>query len=137
MVHEVGANSRQVLDHGDVEPFKQIARTDAAQLQDLGGVDAARGQDDLLFRRDRCLCGRVVPAEHVYPLGRGLADLDLGHVAVDEQLQIGPVLDGVVVGLACRGPRHVLSVDADWLPARTEQVAAHAPVVQERVSQVL
>jgi len=43
MVLEIGPDTTQILDHGDVEPLENIAWPDAAELQDLGGVDSACG----------------------------------------------------------------------------------------------
>ena len=58
MVLEIGSDSGEVLDDGDVESLEQIARPNAAELEDLGCMNPARGQDDLTFGRDGRLSGR-------------------------------------------------------------------------------
>ena len=137
MVHKVGADAGQVFDHRDAEPLEQVTRPDAAELEDLGGVDSAGRQDDLLLGGYRNLPRRVASAVDLHPLGLGLPDLDLAHVTVDEKLQIGPVLGGIVVGRACRGPCLVLAVGAVRPPRNTDELAVHAPVVEEREPQVV
>jgi len=100
MVLKIGPDTIQILDHGDVEPLENIARPNAAELQDLGGVDSARGQDDFVVRGYGEFLRRVASAVHLDAPGRRLSDLHPAHVAVDEEVQVGPMLDRVVVRLA-------------------------------------
>ena len=136
MVLEVGSDSAEVLDDGDVEPLEQIARPNAAELEDLGCMNPARRQDDLTFGRDGRLSGRVVSAEHVDPLSSRLGDPDLCNIAIHQALQVGAMPDGIVVRLARRAPCQVC-VGTDRLPGNTEKVTVHAPIVTEQVTQIV
>jgi hypothetical protein len=137
MVLEVGPDAAQVFDDGDVEPLENIARPYTAELEDLGGVDPARGQDDFLVGGNGELLGGVASAVHLDALGRRLADLDLADVAVDEEVQVGPMLYRVVVRLARRTPCLVLPVGAQRPPRGTEKIAIHGAIVTKRKAQVL
>lgn len=136
MVLEIGPDTTQIFDHGDVESLKDIARPDAAELQDLGGVDSARGEDDFVVGEDGELLRRVASAVHLDSLGRRLPDLHPANVAVDEEVQIGPMLDRVVVRPARRTSGLVLAVGTDRLPGDTEEVAVHAAIIAEQEAQV-
>jgi hypothetical protein len=124
------------LDHRDIEAFEQIARPDTAELENLRRVNPASRQDDFLLGGYRDLPRRIASAVHLDPFGLWLFNLDPAHITVDEEMQIRPVLDGIVVGPACRTPRLVLAVGADWPPSDANQIAVHATVVEEREAHV-
>lgn len=70
MVLEVGAHTRQVLDYRDTQALEVFARPDAAELEDLGSVDRAGSEDNLLSCRDRHHLRRIVSAERLDAVAR-------------------------------------------------------------------
>ncbi len=89
MVGEVLAHAAQLLDHLDPVLFEQVAAADAGQLQDLGRLHRAGGQDHFLARGD----GRHLARAADLDTGGGLVlDQHAGDDRVGHDVQVMSML---------------------------------------------
>lgn len=106
MVLEVGTDAVVGELHGDAGGLEDGLGADAAELEELGGVDGAGGEDDFLLGVDGGgLSGGLV--KDLDALGGELllrVEHELGGFGAEKELEVGPGrLDGVIVRVACLG----------------------------------
>jgi hypothetical protein len=102
-VLQVGADAGQVLDEGDVEAGELLLGADAAELEELGCLEGAGGDDDLLLDVDGALgalggavarvCGvEALAVEEVDAGGTGRGavgvEVDLGDEGVEGDVEV-------------------------------------------------
>lgn len=100
VVVQVAAHAGQVVRDGHVDLLQLLARSDTREQQQLRRVDCAAGHDHLQLGVE--VLARAVTADHLNPvrLFGGRVDEDLGDGRVEQDVQVGPVLDGAQEGLA-------------------------------------
>ena len=95
MVHQVLADSRQVLPHGDAERLERAGGADARAHQDGGAVDRAGAKHDFL-RGD--ILPRVAEA-HAHTGGAAALEEDAVHQRAATDGEIGPASRGLQVAV--------------------------------------
>lgn len=96
MVREVHADSGEVLDDGDAERGEEVGRSDAGDLEELGGADDTGRKDDLGVGVDGVGSVAVTGGELDAGGGRAVED-NLGGLVAGEDDEVRAVVDGVEV----------------------------------------
>ena len=112
--------------HGDASSLEDRLGSDAAELEELGGVDGAGGEDDLLVGvHGGGLSGGLV--EDLDTLGGELllgVEHELRGLGAEQELEVGPSrLDRVIVGVACLGTLSGEGVHGVGIPRDTGLLA--------------